>query len=122
MQRRIHEELDSIFAEDVDRPMTIEDLKKMTYLEATIKEVLRLYPPVALTARRLKEPLELEKYTVPPGTNVFVMIDILAQNSEIFQEPERFDPDRFLSENATGRNPFAYVPFSAGPRSCIGQK
>lgn len=122
VQARIHDELDSIFSDDPLRPIAMEDLKKMTYLEATIKEALRLYPSAPLVARRLHEPLEVPGYTIPPGCTVFVMADVLGMNPEVFPEPEKFDPDRFLVENAAGRDPFAYVPFSAGPRSCIGQR
>ena len=60
-------------------------------------------------------------YFTPKGTAVGVSTIGLHRNPQVWPEPMKFDPDRFLSENTQGRHPFAFLPFSAGPRNCIGR-
>lgn len=62
------------------------------------------------------------KYRVPLGTTVVAALRYLHRDPNVFPDPEKFDPDRFLSENAAARHPFSHIPFSAGPRNCIGQR
>ncbi|GIX99690.1 cytochrome P450 4V2 [Caerostris darwini] len=121
VQDRIHEELENIFGED-DREPTSIDLKDMEYLECVIKESLRLYPTVPLLTRELRNDIQIREYTVPSGTTVLVNTYLLHRDPEIFPNPEKFDPGRFSLKNSSGRHPFAYVPFSAGSRNCIGQR
>ena len=76
-------------------------------------------------SRRTAEPIEIDGYTIPSNTNVILLNFLLHRDPRVFPNPDQFLPERF-SEVAGGgqptRNPYAYVPFSAGPRNCIGQK
>jgi len=121
IQAKVHEELDEIFG-DSDRDIEFEDLPNLKYLECVIKEAQRMFPSVPMIGRELEEDTELGGFNCPKGAQVAIMITELHANPDIFPEPEKFNPDRFLLENAAGRHPYSYVPFSAGPRNCIGQK
>lgn len=108
---------------NVNKKPTYNDLQQMQYLERVIKEVLRLYPSVHFISRRLGEDLQTKSgYQLAKGSIVNLHIYDLHHNPEIYPDPEKFDPDRFLPENTQKRHPFAYLPFSAGARNCIGKK
>ncbi|XP_072937009.1 uncharacterized protein [Epargyreus clarus] len=121
IQEKIVAELQEIFG-DTKRAATMDDLNQMHYLERCIKETLRLYPPVPFISRRLCETTKLSNYTVPEGTFIHIHIYDLHRRPDLFENPLQFNPDRFLPENCAKRHTFAYIPFSAGPRNCIGQK
>lgn len=129
VQRKLQAEVDKLYAEQLlddndleNTDLELEHIKKLKYLDCVIKEALRLCPSVPFIGRQTTNNLKLGDYEVPPGSVIFVLIYQLHRDSEIYPNPEQFDPDRFLPENTLGRHPFAYVPFSAGPRNCIGQK
>ncbi|KAJ0175320.1 hypothetical protein K1T71_009461 [Dendrolimus kikuchii] len=119
VQDRIYEEMQQIFG-DTDRSPSMADLTEMKYLEAVIKETLRLYPSVPFISRQITEDVVLDDLLVPKGAEVAVHIYDLHRREELFPEPEVFRPERFFSNEI--RHPYAFVPFSAGPRNCIGQK
>lgn len=102
--------------------LTIDKIKSLKFLECCVKEGLRLCPSVPFIGRRLHEDMDINGKSVPKGTILFVYIYMLHRDPDVFPQPETFDPDRFMPENALGRHPFAFVPFSAGPRNCIGQR
>ncbi|NWH56921.1 CP4V2 protein, partial [Geococcyx californianus] len=120
-QKKVHRELDEVFG-NTERPVTMDDLKKLRYLECVVKEALRLFPSVPLFARTLREDCCISGFQIPEGTDVLVITYALHRDPEIFPDPEEFKPERFFPENCKGRHPYAYVPFSAGPRNCIGQR
>lgn len=122
MQTKVHEEMDAIFGSDKDRYATVEDLRNMKYLECCIKESLRLFPSVPIIGREVHKEFTVNGTVVPKGAVVVIFSYALHRDEETFPKPEEFLPDRFFPENSTGRHPFAYVPFSAGPRNCIGQR
>ncbi|NXM47334.1 CP4V2 protein, partial [Gymnorhina tibicen] len=121
VQKKVHRELDEVF-DDTERSVTMDDLKNLRYLECVVKEALRLFPSVPMFARTLREDCCIKGYQIPRGANVLVLTYALHRDPEIFPDPEEFRPERFFPENCKGRHPYAYVPFSAGPRNCIGQR
>ncbi|KAM6150090.1 cytochrome P450 4V2 [Erethizon dorsatum] len=121
VQKKVDNELDEVFGKS-DHPVTLEDLKKLKYLDCVIKETLRIFPPVPLFARRLSEDCEVAGYRVVKGTEAVIVPYALHRDPRYFPNPEEFQPERFFPENAQRRHAYSYVPFSAGPRNCIGQK
>lgn len=129
-QAKVQAEVDTLFEETEDNAeknsekfmLTLDKIKELKYLECCIKEGLRLCPSVPFIGRRLHEEMEINGYKVPEGTIIFIYIYMLHRDPNVFKDPEQFNPDRFLPENSIGRHPFAFVPFSAGPRNCIGQR
>ncbi|XP_023241023.1 cytochrome P450 4C1-like, partial [Centruroides sculpturatus] len=85
-------------------------------------ETLRIYPPVPVIVRSNPYDLKVGDYILPAKSSLAVNIYGIHHNPTVFLNPEVFDPNRFLPENCEKRHPFAFLPFSAGPRNCIGQK
>ncbi|XP_011501919.1 PREDICTED: cytochrome P450 4g15 [Ceratosolen solmsi marchali] len=123
IQERVIQELDEIFG-DSDRPATFQDTLEMKYLERCMMETLRMYPPVPIIARQIKTDLKLASgdYTVPAGCTVVVATFKVHRQPYIYPNPDVFDPDNFLPEKTANRHYYAFIPFSAGPRSCVGRK
>ncbi|EDW82168.2 uncharacterized protein Dwil_GK25658 [Drosophila willistoni] len=124
IQERVFAEQKAIFGDNMQRDCTFADAMEMKYLERVILETLRLYPPVPLIARRLDHDLKLASgpYTVPKGTTVIVLQYCVHRRPDIYPNPTTFDPDNFLPERMANRHYYAFIPFSAGPRSCVGRK
>lgn len=120
-QQKCYNEIMDIFDDD-NRSPTMKDLREMRYLEQCIKETLRLYPSVPLIARQLTEDIRVNKYTIPSGSNILIFPYATHRLPEFYPDPERFDPERFSPEQSAKRHPYAFIPFSAGPRNCIGYK
>lgn len=100
-----------------------EDLGKMTYLTMCMKEAFRLYPPVPQVYRQLSHPVSfIDGRSLPAGSLISLNIYALHRNSSVWPNPEVFDPMRFSRDDVSHRHPYAYMPFSAGPRNYIGQK
>ncbi|XP_046827980.1 cytochrome P450 4C1-like [Vespa crabro] len=120
VQKRIRDEVNTVMQENYN--LTIPMLQEFSYLERCLKESLRLYPSVHLILRYLTEDMQLKNYLIPAGTMCHLNIYSIHRNPEYWPNPEVFDPDRFLPENLKNRHPYSYIPFSAGPRNCIGQR
>ncbi len=91
------------------------------YARQVLNEAMRLYPPGWLLSRRALQPDTLGGYEVPAGANVLIPLYLLHRHPRYWWEPARFDPDRFAPEHEAGRPRYVFLPFSAGPRHCIGE-
>ncbi|XP_067138057.1 probable cytochrome P450 4p2, partial [Centruroides vittatus] len=122
IQDKVYLELQSIYQHDKNRNITVNDLLKMTYLECVIKESIRIYPPFPVIARKNPYELKIDDYVLPPKSTFVICIHGIYHNPSVYENPEVFDPDRFLPENFKNLHPYAFLPFSAGPRNCLGGK
>ncbi|CAL1673962.1 unnamed protein product [Lasius platythorax] len=120
-QEKVHEELEEVF-KDSETPASVKELSQLKYLDRIIKEALRLYPSAPIISRKLVKDVKLGDYTLPIGVTLYIHFSLIHTNPQVWSDPKKFDPDRFLPENSKHRHPYAYIPFSAGPRNCIGQR
>jgi len=100
------------------RTATADDLDALPYIRQIVDETLRLYPPAAMLSRTAQAPDTLCGREIRSGDTVMLPIYALHRNHLLWENPDAFDPDRFAKSNKV--NPFAYLPFGAGPRVCIG--
>jgi cytochrome P450 len=106
---------------DTARPLSLEAAESLTFTHQVLNESLRLYPPGWLFTRRTLEADELGGFSIGPRTDVFISPYLLHRHPEFWSEPEQFRPERFEEADAGERHKFAYLPFSVGPRHCIGE-
>jgi Cytochrome P450 len=99
---------------------TAADAARLTYTTMVIKEAMRLYPPVYAIARRTAAADTIGGYHLPAGSLVLVSTWVVHGHPRHWDQPASFDPDRFAPENDNARHRYAYLPFAAGPRACIG--
>lgn len=117
VEGRLLEEIDTVLGE---KQATAADAAELRYLEQVLKESMRLYPVTTTVARQSTEAVAIGDYTLPKNSTVMVAPWTLHRRADIFPEPLRFDPERFSSENEAIIPKNAYIPFSTGPRICIG--
>jgi cytochrome P450 len=100
------------------------DIKNLVYLQAIVKETLRLYPPgPLLVPHEALEDCYIQGYNVPKGTRVFANVWKLHRDPSIWSKPEKFSPERFINENGEidhESHQFEYLPFGLGRRACPG--
>lgn len=140
LQQRVYDEMQCIHLENgVD--INQNDLAHLKYLDMFIKETMRLYPSVPFLTRTLGSDIKLGKiemstryptihlihvkttggYDIPAGVEFVVGVMAMHRSRDNFKnDPETFNPDNFLPENNAARHAYSYIPFSGGPRGCIG--
>lgn len=122
-QQKVYEELLSVMTTK-DMDLTAAHLNKLTYLDQCIRESLRLFPTVPLIGRSPSEPIVLNNVEIPAGLPVIIGIRQIQRHAEYWGEDAHiFKPERFASDaDQTFKSfPAAYIPFSLGPRNCLGK-
>jgi cytochrome P450 len=118
VERKLHDELDAVLG---GRPPTLADYERLPYTRMVFQEVLRLYPSVWALSREAIADYQIGPYFVPKGSSIAFFPYMLHRNPRYFDQPEKFDPDRWRPEAGEGRPRYAYIPFGGGARSCIGE-
>ena len=114
---RLVAEIDAVTRGEPVRP---DHIAGLGYARQVVSETMRLYPPAPLIARAVARDIELGGVPLPAGSVIFVPIYAVQRHAATWARPEVFDPDRFAPEAVRARHRFAYMPFGAGPRVCIG--
>ena len=116
--RKLQEELATVLG---GRTPSYHDLPSLPHTWMVIQESMRLYPPVWSMSRLCRTEDEIGGYQIPIGTLVLISPYTMHRHPNYWQEPEQFRPERFRPEVADKRSPYVYLPFSGGPRQCIGR-
>ena len=125
IQQKVVDELHQIFGKTQDTPyIEFETANELVYLEMVINEVMRLYPVVPFVVRQVDEETVLgDNYKIPVGATVVVPINRIHKNKKYWgDDAEEFNPERFSKENFSKIHPYAYIPFTKGPRMCLGYR
>jgi cytochrome P450 len=117
IQRRLHGEAASVLD---GRLPAYSDLPRLGYVQMMFEEVMRLYPPAWIMGRRALGNDMIGGYFIPHDSIIAISPFTLHRHPGFWEQPEVFDPERFSPERSAGRHRFAYLPFGAGPRQCIG--
>ncbi|RCN34557.1 unspecific monooxygenase [Ancylostoma caninum] len=120
-QERLFEEVKAVIGPN-DRDLTQEDLRQLKHTEKVLKEALRVFPPVPMIARRLHNDLDVCGETIPAGVTAMVVPFGTHRDPKYFSRPRDFYPDHFDVDVCSQRSAYAFIPWSAGPRNCIGQR
>jgi len=119
-----HPEIQNRVAEEVaaieDRPLTPADVSQLGYTGQVVSEALRLCPPVPVAGRAAMRDIEVDGYRVEAGSMVLVGTFGMQRDPALWDNPLEFNPDRFSPDNTSSIGRWQYIPFGAGPRSCIG--
>ena len=117
VEQKLHRELADVLGGRTPRN---QDIASLRYTRMVIEESMRLYPPAHTTGRQPIKPDEILGHRIPAGAEVLIMPWLIHRKPQLWENPESFDPERFAPERAAERPRFAYIPFGAGPRICIG--
>ncbi|CAD7685434.1 unnamed protein product [Nyctereutes procyonoides] len=121
-QERCRQEVQELLRDREPQEIEWDDLAQLPFLTMCIKESLRLHPPVTVIARRCTQDIVLpDGRVIPKGNNCVLSIFGIHHNPSVWPDPEVYNPLRFDPEILQKRSPLAFIPFSAGPRNCIGQ-
>lgn len=125
IQQKVHEEVAEVNGTLKGARLTYDSLSKLKYLDQVISEALRKWPPAIFTNRKCTKDYEIEingnNVLIERGKAVWIPIYSIHHDPEFYENPKKFDPDRFRDENKDKIIPGSYIPFGIGPRACIGE-
>lgn len=116
IQEKVFAEQQDMFSADTSTDPSYQDIQNMSYLDMFVKEVTRLYPSVPFIGRSVTEGFDMNGKYVPVGTNILLFILGTGRNPRVYEDPEKFDPERYVGSK------YENIAFSAGPRDCVGKK
>ncbi|XP_030755167.1 cytochrome P450 4C1-like [Sitophilus oryzae] len=119
IQNKVYEEVMEVVGPH--RPIYQEDLNNLKYTERCIFEAMRIFPVVPYLGRYATADIPVGTKVIPKDTNIFISIFNVHRNENYYPDPLKYDPDRFLPEEIAKRDSYAFIPFSGGPRNCIGK-
>ena len=120
-QNKARTEIDSILKDKKEQVIHETDIPSLDYTTMCIKEALRMYSPSSGFQRYTEKPFEIDGKSIPAGIYVQTNTWMVLHHPEIWKDPFVFDPTRFTKEEIKKRDPYAFIPFGAGPRKCIAQ-
>ncbi|KAK6196281.1 hypothetical protein SNE40_001534 [Patella caerulea] len=121
IQSQVQREIDELLSGRMIDDLMAIDLNLLPYLTMCIKESLRLHSIISFIIRHTDQDIKVLNKTIPKDTMTTILIYGIHHNPTLWEDSLKFQPERFSPENIDKINPFAYIPFSAGPRNCIGQ-
>src|SRR5215217_8077269 len=119
VEARLSAEIEAVLG---SRAVTVEDLARLRFTDQVVTEAMRLYPPAWAIGREAVEDCEIGGYPVPAGTTILMSPWVIHRHQRYFDEPAKFQPDRWSGDLARQLPRFAYLPFGGGPRICIGNR
>jgi cytochrome P450 len=119
VEKKLLDELGSVI--NSDKTPTVDDMPKLKFTEKVLRESMRLYPPVWTIGRSVNNEYTLGKYTIPAGSTILMSQYVMHHDPRYYNEPERFDPERWSSDTRSSLPRFSYFPFGGGIRACIGE-
>jgi len=120
VQEKVFQDINEHCPEEKTSDILMKSIEKMPYFNAFMKEVLRLYPPIGMIIRYTTKEENLKGATIPPLTRLVIPIHLLHRHPNYWKDPEEFQPERWLGEAHPSSHKHAFMPFSKGPRNCIG--
>ncbi len=123
VQERLRKEINSVLAKH-ENQVTYDAIMEMKYLDMVFNETLRKYPVADFNSRKSNKDFKIpnSNLVIPANTQIMIPSYAIQRDVRFYDNPDKFDPERFSAENVHSRQPYTYLPFSEGPRICIGMR
>ncbi|XP_052775083.1 cytochrome P450 3A24-like [Mya arenaria] len=123
----VHQDLQDELVQEINEKVgttevSYDIIQTLTNLDMFVSESMRLYPPVTRINRQITKEVKVSDFTLPRNISLTVPVYTIHRLAEYWPEPEKFDPNRFSAENKSNIQPYTYLPFGTGPKSCLGMR